>query len=266
LKNGTTAGNILSWNGSAWVESTVPSLEADPIFMSYLSTDITLHDSSNVKVPTQGAVKAYADNAIKHILSDTNFFSSTNTFGVSTLDTTALFAFNNSYQYPTVLFQNKNTDVGTPAIALEIRGKEGTASLQITTGDLNVAAGRVMVSAIANDQGLVYLNSQGTAPAIEILRGTVRMSYITVASVANLNFGGTPDLDNSSIIEVTNGPAASAAVLSANKINGDVIYIVNHSGNAITIPAVMDVNPLITIANEAAATLVFTTTGWVRIQ
>jgi len=103
LANGTAPGNILSWNGTDWVETTVPDLEADPFFSAALSTDVTLHDSSDVLVPSQSAVKGYADNAVKTLLANPNFFASTNTFGLEALDDTALVAINNSVTHPTVL-------------------------------------------------------------------------------------------------------------------------------------------------------------------
>lgn len=169
---------------------------------------------------------------------------------------------------PTVTIENTDPS----GVALELVGSsEETTALEITTGGLNIGAGQFIVSSNSGLTGVepngpsITINNNGdgvseNGGALEILLGHTAFSYTQVADQADLS-----DLPYTVIeitltadLTVTNLPGFD---FGAEK-HGTIIYIVNPDNvDVITLPGTLG-----TIGPKAAAQLVYTAAGWIRIN
>ena len=186
-----------------------------------------------------GYVQAYSAG-----IDANNWFHKTNLFGEPNSPFSAIIAQNNSSTNPTVQITNNHNVTGERSVALEVVGYDNTTAVEVTTGDVNIASGRLMINSNSDDQSLVMLTNNGSAPALEIVDGTVIYSSTFTFAPA----GSNPPLDLS---------GATYAKKSVIVVDGSNSFYTNDA----LMPAGYTGQPLTIIRVNAGPTDVYTIAG-----
>jgi hypothetical protein len=214
--------------------------------------------------------KGYVDSKIGDfaILDQNNQFTGVNSFGLNTTDATEMIVSNNSSTNPTMIVKNFYNALGGTTVALQVSGMEGTTAIDVPTGDLNVSAGRFMATATSDDQALVYLTNNGTAPAIEVVDGCEVLSHDWVPSPTGATLDLTLYASKSIIIITGTGTFTTTNIQMPAGFAGQTLHLIRKGANNTDVYTIGNS----TLTGNGVATFIYATTStgsageWLRVK